>query len=181
MNNDTIKSKGQTVLESTKHLIQIKIMKLFSSISATFENHYKLLTTSQELLITENAVVTTHKTVVQNEFPALYLLVGLGFIISLFLFIIAIQQCKKSNSSNMRTINRQPYGDDTIPAQSSSRQNGRGDGAFSDQFKADQSYMPLEFEYAVINERLEMQEANTSTERQQNGDDYLSPVFVAQI
>ena len=161
-------------------------MYLFSSISASSKNQYKLLTTSTELLITVNGVVTTHKTIVQNGFPALHLLVGLGFIISLFLFIIAIQQCKKSNSSNMRTINRQPYGDATIPAQSSNRQNGRGDGAFSDQFKADQSYMPLEFEYAIINERLEMHEANTSTaqddnERPTNSDEYLSPVFVAHI
>ena len=69
----------------------------------------------------KNGVVTTHKTIVQNGFPALYILIGLGFIMSLILFIIAIQQWKKSNSSNMRTINGQPYGDDTIQAQSSSR------------------------------------------------------------
>ena len=56
----------------------------------------------------KNAVVTTHKTIVQNGFPALYILIGLGFIMSLILFIIAIQQGKKSNSSNMRTINGQP-------------------------------------------------------------------------
>ena len=92
------------------------------------------------------------------------MLVGVGALISLFLFIIVIQLCKKSSSSRKRNISRQSCDDNAL----NSETNQRGYNIISEQFK-DHSYRSFEDQYAEINERLEMDILNDSSLHDDNG------------
>lgn len=104
----------------------------------------------------------------KNEFQAMYMLVGIGALISLFLFIIVIQLCRKSSSSKTRNISRQSSDDTTLNSGSLNQGNLRGYNVISEQFK-EHTYRPFDVHYAEINENVEMHIPNDSTA--QNGDE----------
>lgn len=103
----------------------------------------------------------------KNEFQATYMLVGIGALISLFLFIIVIQLCRRSSASKTRNISRQSSDDTTLNSGSLTQGNLRGYNVISEQFK-EHSYRPFDVQYAEINESLEMHIPNDSAA--QNGD-----------
>ena len=96
------------------------------------------------------------------------MLVGIGALISLFLFIIVIQLCRKSSSSKTRNISRQSSDDTTLNSGSLNRGNIRGYNVISEQFK-EHTYRPFEVQYAEINESLQMHIPNDSAAH--NGDE----------
>lgn len=96
------------------------------------------------------------------------MLVGIGALISLFLFIIVIQLCRRSSASKTRNISRQSSDDTTLNSGSLDQGNLRGYNVISEQFK-EHSYRPFDVQYAEINESLEMHIPNDSAA--QNGDE----------
>lgn len=104
-----------------------------------------------------NIEILTVKPEFRNEFHATYMLVGVGALISLFLFIIIIQHCKKSNTSENQNVGvrRQTSNDTELITESSNQENGRGYNIIYEQSK-DHSYSSFEVQYEEINESLEM-------------------------
>lgn len=96
------------------------------------------------------------------------MLVGVGALISLFLFIIVVQLCKKSSSSRKRNISRQSHDDNSFNNETFNQTNQRGYNIISEQFK-DHSYRSFEDQYAEINESLEMDILNASSMQDNNG------------
>lgn len=107
--------------------------------------------------IKKNIHFVTVKPEYKNEFRAIhvYMLVGIGALISLFLFIIVIQLCKKSSSSRKRNISLQSRDDNALNSETLNQTNQRGYNFISEQLK-DHSYRSFEDQYAEINEGLEM-------------------------
>ncbi|XP_078315699.1 uncharacterized protein LOC144620034 [Crassostrea virginica] len=104
----------------------------------------------------------------KNEFQATYMLLGIGALISLFLFIIVIQLCRRSSSSKTRNISQQSNDDTTLNSDSLNQANLRGYNVISEQFK-EHSYRPFDVQYTEINENLEMHIPNALAA--QNGDE----------
>ena len=138
----------------------------------------------------KNIVSVTFKPESKNEFHAMYMLVGVGTLISLFLFIIVIQLCKKSKSSQNRNVSQQSSHDVAFHSGTSIHDNRIGYNCIPEQLK-DNSYRSLEAHYAEINDSLDLSFPITSTAQdQQSGllykntsisDDYInsmSNVFV---
>ena len=63
------------------------------------------------------------------------MLVCVGALISLFLFIIVIQLCKKSSSSRKRYINPQSRDNNALNSKTLNQSNQRGYNIISEQFK----------------------------------------------
>lgn len=142
-----------------------------------------------------NIVFPTVKPDFRNEFQATYMLVGVGALISLFLFIIVIQHCKKSKTSKKRNVSRRTNNDAELIAESSTQGNQRGYNIIYEQPK-DHLYSSCEVQYEEINESLEMSIPtipNMSTSREDvfvvgvadeskigvnSTDCYLMPIFV---
>ena len=103
-----------------------------------------------------------------NEFQAIYMLVGVGALISLFLFIIVIQLCKKSSSSRKRNISRQSRDDNALNSETLNQTNQRGYNVISEQLK-DHSYRSFEDQYAEIRDSFEMNILNDSSMHKNNG------------
>lgn len=101
------------------------------------------------------------------EFQATHMLVGIGALISMFLFIIVIQLCRKSSSSRTRNISRQSCDDTTLNTGSFNQGNIRGYNVISEEL-IEHSYRPFDVQYAEINESLEMHIPNDSVVH--NGD-----------
>ncbi|XP_078315717.1 uncharacterized protein LOC111099513 [Crassostrea virginica] len=93
-----------------------------------------------------------------NEFQAM--LVGVGALISLFLFIIIIQHCKKS--SIKRNVSRQSSNNIALHNESSYLGNRRGYNVISERPK-NHSYTSFEVQYAEIPDNLELNTQSTST------------------
>lgn len=99
------------------------------------------------------------------ESKAIYMLVGVGALISVFLFIIIIILLyKKSNQSEGRiggAIGR-PQNDSPLHGVSTNQGNWRPYNTIADHLK-DHSYRSLEDGYAEINENVERNVSNNST------------------
>lgn len=108
----------------------------------------------------------TFKPEAKNEFQAM--LVAVGALISLFLFIIIIQHCKKSKSSIKRNVSRLSSNDTGLHIEQSCHRIQSGYNAFSEQSK-DHSYTLFESQYAEISESLELDILNTSTLQDDDG------------
>ena len=112
-----------------------------------------------------NIMYVTVKPESKNEFQAM--LVGVGALISLFLFIIIIQHCKKSTSSKKRNVSEQSSNDIALHSEPSSRGNQRGYNFIPERPK-NHSYTSFEVQYAEIPDNLELNTQNTSS----SGDNY---------
>ena len=112
---------------------------------------YKIQNTTRDdsTNIKKNIQFVTVKPEYKNEFQAIYWLVGVGALISVFLFIIVIQLCKKCSSSRKRNINRQSSDDNAINSETLNQTNQRGYNIISEQLK-DHSYRSFEDKYADI-------------------------------
>lgn len=106
----------------------------------------------------------TFKPEAKNEFQAM--LVAVGALISLFLFIIVIQRCKKS--SVKRNVSQQSSNDTALHIEPSYQGNERGYNVISEQPK-DHSYTLFEGQYAEIGEGLEIDNLNTPTSQDDGG------------
>ena len=95
-----------------------------------------------------------------NEFQAM--LVGVGALISLFLFIIIIQHCKKSSSSIKRNVSRQSSNNIALHNEPSYLGNRRGYNVISERPK-NHSHTSFEVQYAEIPDSLELNTQSTST------------------
>nr|XP_022290647.1 uncharacterized protein LOC111102271 [Crassostrea virginica] len=136
--------------------------------SGTKSNRFQITTKNVLSTLKGNMPFTTVKPEAKNEFQATHMLVGIGALISLFLFIIIIQLCRKSSSSKSRNITRQSNDDTTLNSGSLNQGNIRGYNVISEQLK-EHSYQPFDVQYAEINESLEMHIPNNSDV--QNGDE----------
>lgn len=141
---------------------------LLSSSGGTKSNRFQITTKNVLATLKGNMPFTTVKPEAKNEFQATHMLVGIGALISLFLFIIIIQLCRKSSSSKSRNITRQSNDDTTLNSGSLNQGNIRGYNVISEQLK-EHSYQPFDVQYAEINESLEMHIPNNSDV--QNGDE----------
>lgn len=112
---------------------------------------YKIQNTTRDdsTNIKKNIQFVTVKPEYKNEFQAIYWLVGVGALISVFLFIIVIQLCKKYSSSRKRNINRQSSDDNAINRKNLNQTNQRGYNIISEQLK-DHSNRSFEDKYAEI-------------------------------
>lgn len=110
----------------------------------------------------KNIVSVTFKPESKSEFHTMYMLVVFGTLISLFLFIIIIQLCKRSKSSQKRNVNQQSSHDTALHSGPSIHENRIGYNCITEQFK-DNSYRSLEVHYAEIDESVEFGVSNTST------------------
>lgn len=99
----------------------------------------------------------TVKPELRNEFHATYMLVGVGALISLFLFIIIMQHCKKCKTSQNRNVGvrRQTSNDTELITESSNQESGRGYNIIYEQSN-DHLYSSCEVQYEEIKESLEM-------------------------
>ena len=113
----------------------------------------------------KNIMYVTVKPESKNEFQAM--LVGVGALISLFLFIIIIQHCKKSTSSIKRNVNGQSSNNIALHNEPSYLGNRRGYNVISERPKI-HSYTPFEVHYAEIPESLELNTQSTSTAQDNN-------------
>lgn len=95
----------------------------------------------------------------RNEFQAM--LVGVGALISLFLFIIIIQHCKKSKSLMKRNFSQQSSNDFASHDEPSHQGNRRGYNFISERPK-NHSYTSFEVQYAEIPDSLELNTQSTS-------------------
>ena len=102
--------------------------------------------------------VKPEKTETRNEFQAM--LVGVGALISLFLFIIIIQHCKKSSSSIKRNVSRQSGNNIALHNEPSYLGNRRGYNVISERPK-NHSYTSFEVQYAEIPDSLELNTQST--------------------
>lgn len=115
-----------------------------------------------------NIVFLTVKPDLRNGFQATYMLVGVGVLISLFLFIIVIQHCKKSKTSKKRNVSRQTSNEAELIAESSTQDNRRGYNIIYEQSKG-HLYSSCGVQYEEINESLELSSQtipNMSTSRE---------------
>ena len=143
------------------------LFSLYAYLSLTGTS-YKIEDTTRDdsTNIKKNIQFVTVKPEYKHEFQAIYMLVGVGALISVFLFIIVIQLCKKSSSSRKR--NRQSRDDNAFNNETLNQTNQRGYNIISEQFK-DHSYRSFEDQYAEINESLEMDILNASSMQDNNG------------
>ena len=143
------------------------LFSLYAYLSLTGTS-YKIEETTRDgsTNIKKNIQFITVKPENTNEFQAIYMLVGVGALISLFLFIIVIQLCKKSSSSRKR--NRQSRDDNAFNNETLNQTNQRGYNVISEQLK-DHSYRSFEDQYAEINERLGMDILNATSMQDNNG------------
>lgn len=102
----------------------------------------------------------TSEPITTIKFKETYILIGLGAIISVFLFIIIIQQCKKSRSLKKKTFTGHTCDENVLQAESSFQDNRGTYSAVSEEYKANRSYQSINVEYIEINEDLEMHESN---------------------
>ena len=141
------------------------VQNYFVSIFVTCMFWYiaEIFKTTQQLTIrTKDNLVHSEKTTVPNKMYSsttsgiqpMYLLVGFGVILTLFLFIIIIELCNKAKSSKAKTVFRQRR-DET---RNSSKQCSRADIS---QNNEGPSYPPNDVEYAEVNEVAEMLPTNT--------------------
>ena len=117
--------------------------------------------------------VKPEKTETRNEFQAM--LVGVGALISLFLFIIIIQHCKKSNSLIKRNVSQQSSNDIALHNEPSYQGNRRGYNFISERPK-NHSYTSFEDQYAEIPDNLELNTQSTSTLQDNYGTSYYSSI-----
>ena len=124
----------------------------------------EIFKTAQPLTIrTKDNLVHSEKTTVPNKMHSsttsgiqpMYLLVGVGVILTLFLFIIIIELCNKAKSSKAKTVFRQRR----YETRNSSNQCSR---AANSQNNEGPSHPPNDVEYAEVNEVAEMQPTNAS-------------------
>lgn len=102
------------------------------------------------------------------------ILVGIGVLISLFLFIIVIQLCRRSSSSKTRNVSRQSNDNTTLNSGSLNQGNLRVYNVIFEQFK-EHTYGPFDVQYAEINENVEMHIPNDSAA--QNGDEIFVDLY----
>ena len=120
-------------------------------------------TTKPLTIRTKDNLVHSEKTTVPNKMHSsttsgiqpMYLLVGVGVILTLFLFIIIIELCNKATSKKAKTVFRQRR----YETKNSSNQCSR---AAISQNNEGPSYPPNDVEYAEVNEVAEMQPTNIS-------------------
>lgn len=108
----------------------------------------------------------TFKPESKNEFKVM--LVAFGGLISLSLFIIIIQHCKKSKSSMKRNVSQQPSNETALHIEPSYQGNERNYNAISEQPK-DHSYTLFDGQYAEISDSLELDVPNKSTTQDDDG------------
>ena len=108
----------------------------------------------------KNIIYETVKPESRNDFQAV--LVGVGAVISLFLFIIIIQHCKKSKSSMKRHFSQQSSNDFAAHDEPSHQGNRRGYNVITERPK-NHSYTSFEVHYAEIPDNLELNTQSTST------------------
>lgn len=96
----------------------------------------------------------------KNEFQVM--LVGVGALICLFLFIIVIQLCKRSQSSIKRNDRRHASNESTLHIETSYHTNRRDYNVISEQPK-DHSYASFEDLYSEITENVDRNIPNTSS------------------
>ena len=101
----------------------------------------------------------------RNEFQAI--LVGVGALISLLLFIIIIQHCKKYTSSIKRNVIRQSSHDNALHNEPSFQDNRRHYNVISETPK-NHPYTSFEVQYVEILDSLELNTQSTPTSQ----DDY---------
>ena len=117
--------------------------------------------------------VKPEKTETRNEFQAM--LVGVGALISLFLFIIIIQHCKKSKSLIKRTVSEQSSNDIVLHNEPLHQGNRRGYNIITERPKND-SYTSFEVQYAEIPDSLELNIESTSTSQDNYGTSQYSSI-----
>ena len=143
------------------------LFSLYDSLSFTGTTYtFQDTTRDDSANLKKNIQFVTVKPEYKYEFQAIYMLVGVGALISVFLFIIVIQLCKKSSSSRKR--NRHSRDDNAFNNETLNQTNQRGYNIISEQFK-DHSYRSFEDQYAEINESLEMNILNASSMQDNNG------------
>lgn len=128
-----------------------------SFISGTLQtsNQFQFTTRKYTEQSEKNRMNTTSEPITVIKFKETYILIGLGAIISLFLFILIIQLCKKSKSSKKKKITGYTCDDSVLHVQPYN--------AVFEGIKTNQSYQSLSVEYIEINEQLETREPNNSS------------------
>ena len=116
-----------------------------------------MIRTKDNLVHPEKSTVSINKySTTTSWIQPMYLLVGVGVILTLFLFIIIIELCNKAMSSKDKTVFRQRYEENSNSSNQCSREaishNNEGP-----------SHPPNDVEYAEVNEVAEMQPINTSS------------------
>lgn len=124
------------------------------------------MTTSEIFAISKNTREFVSIDPLSNiENKAIYMLVGVGALISVFLFIIIILLLyKKGNQSEGRVGGAiaRPHNDSPLHDESTNQGNWRPYNTIADHLK-DHSYRSLEDGYAEINENVQMNVSNNST------------------
>lgn len=95
----------------------------------------------------------------KKEFHALYMVFGIGALISMLLLIIVIQLCKKSKTPN---VSRRSSDDTKLNSESLTQGNRRDNSIIPEQ-NEDHTYRSIDIHYAEINESVEMNITNAST------------------
>ena len=136
-------------------------------ISGTLHTSYQFQFTTKKYKehSEKNRTNLTSEPITTIKFKETHILIGLGAIISVFLFIIIIQHCKKSRSLKKKTSTRHTCEENVLQAESSLQDNRGTYSAVSEENKANRSYQSVNVEYIEINEELEMHESNDAKER----------------
>lgn len=124
----------------------------------------------------EKHALITVEPMKKSEFQAIYLLIGFVAIISLFLFIIVLQLCKKSMSSKRQPKCSKKSDDNASHDEPLNQCNRRAFHGITDQSK-DNSYLSIEVEYEEINDGLARVIRKNSTVP----DEYERPIELSKI
>lgn len=131
-------------------------------ISGTLQTsfHFQFTTRKYKGQSEKDRTNLTSEPITTIKFKETYILIGLGAIISVFLFILIIQHCKKSRSLQKKTFTGHTCDENVLQAESSFQDNRGTYNVVSEENIANRSYQSLDVEYIEINEELEMQESN---------------------
>ena len=155
----------------SRYNILIPIRSRFFTISGALQpiRNTKITTSYYSAGTKTNMILNTTPTTPESrdEFQAIYMLVGISALICLFLFIIIVQLCKKSQSSKSQTVTPQSGDDNTLHSELPNHGNGIGYNVISGRPK-DHSYRSFNVHYAEITERMEINAPNIQ-------DNYESP------
>ena len=120
---------------------------MFRYIADIFKTTQPLAIRTKDNLVhpDKNTVLNKNYSTTSSEIQPMYLLVGVGVILTLFLFIAIIEICNKAKSSKAKIVFRRRRDENSII------QNNEGP-----------SHPPNDVEYVEVNEVAEMQPTNTS-------------------
>lgn len=99
--------------------------------------------------------VATREPLAKDSFTTLYILVGLGPVISLFLFVIVGQLYKKYKTSKKKPLSKKLYDEHCIFSELPQDGNRASYSRTSESFRRGHFNQPFEAEYEEINESVE--------------------------